>query len=56
MTHDQCLERQRKIQGKGNNSRHFLMNIFFLIFYVNIQPCCSKKQEWIFQQKNQTDN
>ena len=45
-----------KNQGKSNNSCHFLINIFFLIFYVNIQPCCSKKQEWIFQQKNQTDN
>ena len=54
MTHDRCLERRRKKQGKGNDSCDFLINIFFLIFYVNIQPC--SKKEWIFQQKNQTDN
>ena len=54
MPHDRCLERGRKKQGKGNDSCDFLTNIFFLIFYVNIQPCF--KKEWIFQQKNQTDN
>ena len=55
MTHNRCLERWGKNQGKGNNSCHFLINIFFLIFYVNIQPC-SEKQEWVFQQKNHTDH
>ena len=54
MTHDRFLERGRKNQGKGNDSCDILINIFFLIFYVNIQPCPIK--EWIFQQKNQTDN
>ena len=47
-------DRRRKEQGKGNDSCDFLINIFFPIFYVNIQPC--SKKEWIFQQKNQTDN
>ena len=54
MTHDRFLESGRKNQGKGNDSCDILINIFFLIFYVNIQPC--PKKEWIFQQKNQTDN
>ena len=54
MTHARCLERGRKKQGKGKDSCDFLINIFFLIFCVNIQPC--SKKEWIFQQKNQTDN
>ena len=54
MMHNQCLERERKKKGKGNNSCNFLINIFLLIFYVNIQPC--SKKEWIFQQKNQTGN
>ena len=54
MTHYLCLEAGRKTLGKGDDSYDFLINIFFLIFYVNIQPC--SKKEWIFQQKNQTDN
>ena len=36
MTHDRFLERGRKNQGKGNDSCDILINIFFLIFYVNI--------------------
>ena len=54
MTHDRCLERGRKMQGNGNDSCDFLINNFFLIFYIKIQPC--SKKEWIYQQKNQTDN
>ena len=54
MTHDRCLERGRKKQDKGNDSCDFLINIFFLIFYVKIQPY--SKKERIFQQKNQTDD
>ena len=47
MTCDQCLERGRKKQGRGNNSCHFLIINFFLVFYI--QPSCSKT-------KNQTIN
>ena len=54
MKHDRFLERGRKKQGKGNDSCDILINIFLLIFYVNMQPC--SKKESIFQQKNQTDN
>ena len=54
MMYDRCLERGRKKCIKSNDSCDFLINIFFLIFYVNIQPC--SKKEWIFHQKNQTDN
>ena len=35
-------EIERKKQGKDNHSSHFLIIIFFLVFYVNVQPSCSK--------------
>ena len=54
MTHARCLERGRKKQGKSKDSCDSLINIFFLIFYVNIQSF--SKKEWIFQQKNHIDN
>ena len=39
---DRCLERGRKMQDKGKILATFLINIFFLVFYVNIHPSCSK--------------
>ena len=35
-------EIERKEQGRDNHSCHFLIIIFSLVFYVNIQPSCSK--------------
>ena len=52
MTHYLCLEAGRKTLGKGDDSYDFLINIFFLIFYVNIQPCCSKKRMEISTKKS----
>ena len=48
MMNNQCLEREReKREGERNFVgatilATFLINIFFLVFHVNIQPSCSK--------------
>ena len=42
MTRDQCLERAKKCKVGVIILATFLINIFFLIFYVNIQPSCFK--------------
>ena len=42
MTRDQCLERAKKCKVRVIILATFLINIFFLIFYVNIQPSCFK--------------
>ena len=58
MTRNQCLERQRErervgVKRRGNNSCHFsvLINIFFLVFYVNIQSSCPKTRMEYFSTK-----
>ena len=42
MTHNQVLERQKKKKVGATILVTFLINIFFLVFCVNIQPSCSK--------------
>ena len=54
MTHNRCLERER--ERKKNNVgamilATFLINIFCLVFYVNIQPSCSKTRKGYFNIK-----
>ena len=55
MTHDRCLEREREREKKNKVGATilatFLINIFFLVFYVNIQPCCSKTRMEYFNVK-----
>ena len=43
-------EREREKQGRGNDSCHFC-DQYFLDFYVNIQPCCSKTRIGYFNIK-----
>ena len=57
MTHNQYFEKERE---KKNNNKvgtmilaTFLINIFFLVFYVNIQPSCSKTRMEYFKIKLQ---
>ena len=49
MMHDRCLEREREREREREKNRvgtttlaTFLINIFFLVFCVNIQPSFSK--------------
>ena len=42
MTHNQCLDRKKKNRIGATILATFLINIFFLVFYVNIQPSFSK--------------
>ena len=44
MTQDRCLEieREKKNMVGATILAIFLINILFLVFYVNIQPSCSK--------------
>ena len=54
MMHNQCLERE---SGRETNRigatifATFLINIFFLVFYVKIQPSCSKTRMEYFNIK-----
>ena len=50
MTDDRCLERERKREGLTILAT-FLINIFFLVFYINIQPSCSKTRMEYFSIK-----
>ena len=45
MTHDRCLEWGRKKQGKDNDCCDFLINIFFLIFYINIPTMFQRRMD-----------
>ena len=58
MTQDRCLERDREKKNRlgATNLATFLINIFCLVFYVNIQPSCSQMNNGIFQHKNYTIN
>ena len=52
MMQDQCLKRERKKNKVGAMILAiFLINIFFLVFYVNIQPSCSKTRIEYFNMK-----
>ena len=52
MVQDQCLKRERKKNKVGTMILAiFLINIFFLVFYVNIQPSCSKTRIEYFNMK-----
>ena len=52
MTHQRCLEREReRKQGRATILATFLINIFFLVFYVNNQPSCSKIRMGHFHMK-----
>ena len=43
MTRNRCLEKERVGVRVGVTIlATFLINIFFLLFYVNIQPSCPK--------------
>ena len=42
MTQNKYLEREKKNRVKATILASFLINIFFLVFYVNIEPSCSK--------------
>ena len=39
---DRQRQTEREKQGRDNGSCHFLINIFFLVFYKNIEPSFSK--------------
>ena len=47
----QCLEKQRKKSIVGTILATFLINIFLIVFYVNIQPSCSKTRMEYFNIK-----
>ena len=49
-----CLEREKKKQGRGNDFFHF-SDQYFLVFYVNIQPFCSKTRMGYFNIKIRRD-
>ena len=55
MMHDRCLERKKERKKKNRVGTTvlatFLMNIFFLVFYVNIQPSFSKTRIEYFNMK-----
>ena len=51
MMHNQCLEKEKKNMVEAMILAIFLINIFFLVFYVNIQPSCSKTQMEYFNIK-----
>ena len=54
MTQDRCLERDRERKNSVGSRIlvTFLINVFFLVFYVNIQPSCSKINNGIFEHEN----
>ena len=49
MMHDRCLEREKESDKQGRLT--LLINIFFLVFYVNIQTSCSKTKMEYFNIK-----
>ena len=52
MTRNRCLEKERVGVRVGVTVlATFLINIFFLVFYVNIQPSCSKTKMEYFNIK-----
>ena len=53
MTHDRYLERERERENRVGATvlATFLINIFFLVFYVNIQPSFSKTRTECFNIK-----
>ena len=61
MTRNRCLERERERDRDRDRERGvrvgvtilatFLINIFFLVFYVNIQPSCPKTRMEYFNIK-----
>ena len=51
MMHNQCLEKEKKNTVEAMILAIFLTKIFFLVFYVNIQPSCSKTQMEYFNIK-----
>ena len=57
MMNNQCLEREREKRGRERNFvgatilATFLINSFFLVFHVNIQPSCSKTRMKYFNVK-----
>ena len=51
MMHNQCLKKEKKNMVEAMILAIFLINIFFLVFYVNIQPSCSKTQMEYFNIK-----
>ena len=42
MKHDRCLEKRGRNRVGAAILAIFLINIFFLVSYVNIQPSCFK--------------
>ena len=44
-------EREKEKQGRGNDSCHFSDQYFLIVFYVNIQPSCSKTRMEYFNIK-----
>ena len=48
MTHSRCLEKERV---GVTILATFLINIFFLVFYVNIQPSCPETRMEYFNIK-----
>ena len=52
MTRNRCLEKERVGVRVGVTVlATFLINIFFLVFYVNIQPSCPKTRMEYFNIK-----
>ena len=49
MTRNRCLQRHR--QTDRQRQATFLISIFFLVFYVNIQPSCPKTRMEYFNIK-----
>ena len=56
MTGDQCLERKKKKQGRGNNSCHFSDQYFIPYFLCKHPTILIQNKNGIFQHKNQTIN
>ena len=51
MTCNQCLERQKKSKVVKMILATFLINIFSIVFYVKVQPSCSKTRMEYFNIK-----
>ena len=58
MMYNQCLEKEREREREKKKNKAgamilatFLINIFFLVFNVNIQPSCSKRRTEYFNIK-----
>ena len=51
MTCNQCLERQKKSKVVKMILATFLINIFSIVFYVKVQPSCSKTRMEYFSIK-----